>query len=140
MTNILTFHTPFSTEIREARTYHLNAFGGGSCNWLFFPFLLVPSSVTGQVANGLPTSMWKQPPLHETGGELSAKPNSTPGSVTKNSWAVAPCACSIEKCCCSEKERAAIQRAVASVYKPLFYNNNFSYICDSCYHVWWARI
>ena len=34
---------------------------------------------------------------------------------------------------CDAKKIAALKKQVATAYKPLFYDNNFNYLCDPCY-------
>lgn len=38
---------------------------------------------------------------------------------------------------CNEKKMAALKKAMASAYKPLFYDNKFDYLCDECWCDWW---
>lgn len=38
------------------------------------------------------------------------------------------------KCDCAKAK--SLEKAVASAYKPLFYDNNFSYLCDPCHCDW----
>jgi len=47
-----------------------------------------------------------------------------------------PCSTCAGKCC-SCKKYLALNKAVAGSHKPLFYDNNFAYICDPCYDDWW---
>lgn len=47
------------------------------------------------------------------------------------------CGCSTSsKKCCTCKEIEAANKAAASAYKGVFYDNNFDYICDPCYQDW----
>ena len=39
--------------------------------------------------------------------------------------------------CCDCKKIQALNKKIAGAYKPLFYDNDFSYICDPCYCDWW---
>ena len=39
---------------------------------------------------------------------------------------------------CDCKKLAALQKKVAGAHKPLFYDNDFSYLCDECYCDWYA--
>ena len=34
---------------------------------------------------------------------------------------------------CPPAKMAALKKQVATAYKPLFYDNNFNYLCDECY-------
>jgi hypothetical protein len=38
---------------------------------------------------------------------------------------------------CDEQKMAALHKAMAGAYKPLFYDNNFDYLCDDCWCDWW---
>jgi alginate export protein len=38
---------------------------------------------------------------------------------------------------CDEQKMAALNKAMAGAYKPLFYDNNFDYLCDDCWCDWW---
>ena len=38
---------------------------------------------------------------------------------------------------CDCKKMQALRKKVATAHKPLFYNNDFSYLCDECYDDWW---
>lgn len=38
--------------------------------------------------------------------------------------------------CCDKKKQAALNKAVAGAYAPVFYNNKFEYLCDPCYNDW----
>jgi hypothetical protein len=38
--------------------------------------------------------------------------------------------------CCDKKKQAALAKSIASAYAPMFYDNNFEYLCDPCYCGW----
>jgi hypothetical protein len=50
--------------------------------------------------------------------------------------AAAPCQCEACQVPSSQAKAAALKKAVAGAYKPLFYDNNFSYLCDPDYCDW----
>jgi hypothetical protein len=37
---------------------------------------------------------------------------------------------------CTCEDMAKVNKAVAGAYKPVFYDNNFDYLCDPCYDDW----
>ena len=54
----------------------------------------------------------------------------------RTSAATCDCGCDAlaeDGCCCSCKKMKALAGKVKSAYKPLFYDNDFSYLCDPCY-------
>jgi len=58
--------------------------------------------------------------------------------------APAACACGSGDCCGCEKQ-AALAKAVKEAHKLVFYDNDFSYLCDPCYDGWhlgdnWKRL
>ena len=38
---------------------------------------------------------------------------------------------------CDDETMAAVNKSMAGAYKPLFYDNNFDYLCDDCWCGWW---
>lgn len=38
--------------------------------------------------------------------------------------------------CCDKKKQAALKKAIGGAYAPMFYDNNFEYLCDPCYNGW----
>jgi hypothetical protein len=44
---------------------------------------------------------------------------------------------SAEAAPCDEARMAALEKAMAGAYKPLFFDNNFDYLCDECWCDWW---
>ena len=38
---------------------------------------------------------------------------------------------------CDAEKMQALEKQIAGAYKPLFYDNDFNYLCDPCYDQWW---
>ncbi len=66
---------------------------------------------------------------------VSAVEMTDPGGSDTFQYSTCARKCSLE--CCSCKKRLALNKAVAGSHKPLFYDNNFGYLCDPCYDHWW---
>jgi hypothetical protein len=63
----------------------------------------------------------------------------TNAAVTEQSIGQGCAACFECNCpaCQEQKKAAALKQAIASAYAPLFYNNNFAYICNPDYCDWY---
>lgn len=45
--------------------------------------------------------------------------------------------CEYQKGCCTCEEMNALNKKIAGAYKGVFYDNDYSFLCDPCYDQWW---
>ena len=106
--------------------------------WL--PVLLIvltgPAYLKAQDATNGTFSIERHDGYPGSGSSIPASTVSSLSTATTSSLVVSKCSCTKGTCRCGAK-KTAIEKAVAGAYKPVFYNNNFSYFCDPSYNQLW---
>ncbi|RIK75929.1 MAG: hypothetical protein DCC68_20380 [Planctomycetota bacterium] len=78
-------------------------------------------------------------PATEASAELAAESNldvNLDANLDANLEANAEAAAGGAPNCCDKKKQAALKKAIAGAYAPMFYDNKFEYLCDPCYNGW----
>ena len=69
-------------------------------------------------------------------GDAPESYDSSSDVYTSFAEADSPATCDCEQGCCTCKDYKKVAKKVAKACKPVFYNNDFSYLCDPCYDDW----